>query len=197
MMISKLLSPMFIAILMGSLVMPAQAVRYLGDPKDAVPIENFIASLRTQYQALEKLMKMTEDLDSWHKKLEQENARLSTESELAKADKKRLVTGEMTQAELNSKWHESGRSLTHDRELKAFQEEVVKFNQKVKDYNQLAKKLSTILEKRSPADVMQLMGEMRKLEATLQTALDEGNIEKAKFIVKRSPIATEFGYESN
>jgi len=196
-MISKLLNPFIAVIFLLSLAMPAQAVRYLGDPKDAVPIENFLASLRTQYKALEKLMNMTGELDTWHKKLEQENARLSAESERAKADKKRLAAGEISQEELNRKWLESGRSLTHDRELKAFQEEIAKFNQKVRAYNDLTKKLSTILEKRTPSDITRLMGEMRKLETTLRTALDEGNIEKAKFIVKRSPIASEFGYQSN
>jgi len=175
----------------------AHAERYMGDSKDLSTINNLMNVLNVQQHELERLMNMLDRLEKWKKNLNQKNTKLAKEGELAKQDKKKVDNGEMSAEAINEKWHKSGRSLKHDHELKSFREEVVKFNVFVKNYNVLASKMSHILSKRSPGQVGSLINNMRKLIANLKAALNDGNIEKAKFIAKKSAIATEFGYMVN
>ncbi|HEC28795.1 MAG TPA: hypothetical protein ENI65_04310 [Gammaproteobacteria bacterium] len=177
-------------------VSQVSAERFLGDPKDAFAIENLVKVLMVQYQQLEKLMAMLDKLDSWKKSLDRESTSLTREGELAKSDRTKLDNGQMTEDELNRKWHKSGRALKHESALKLFSEDIVKFNRFVETYNQLTKKMKHILEKRTPGKVTLLVGNMKKLVQKLQDSLKKGNIEKAKFIARQSAIAGEFGYKA-
>lgn len=172
--------------------MSAFAVRY---PVDSAPrITNLVNVLTVQQQQLEKLMGMLARLDDWKKQLTDENKRLAEEGELAKTDRQMYEKGQISEDELNRKWHMTGRSIQHERDLESFQQEVTDFNAYVKQYNSLTKTMSPVLSRRSPTEVRELIGEIRQLLDILQQALQDGNLEKARFIAKQSAIATEFGY---
>jgi hypothetical protein len=180
--------------LMAAFIMPAQAVRYLGDHKDAPKIENLLNILRVQQEELERLMNMLSRLDTWKKRLSNENTRLYEEGELAKQDRKKFEEGKMTELALNKKWATSGRSIRHDKDMQLFEKDVSEFNAYVKEYNQLTKKMSHVLDSRNPTQVKLLIKEIRKLSASLGRAMSDGNIEKARYIARKSAIAAEFGY---
>lgn len=173
------------------------AERYMGDNKDSPSINNLMTILKVQQQELQRLMSMLTRLEKWKQSLGKKNTELVKESELAKQDKKKEQRGEITAEALNEKWHKSGRSLKHDHDLKSFREDVASFNTFVKDYNVLANKMNHVLKKRSPGQVTGLIKKIRELLATLKTEIDDGNIEKAKFIARQSKIAAEFGYTAN
>jgi len=174
------------------LSMAAFAVRY---PVDSAPrISNLVNILTVQQQQLEKLLDMLVRLDQWKEQLSDENKRLSVEGDLAKSDRLQFEKGKISEDDLNRKWHISGRSLQHERDLKVFEQEVSDFNAYVKQYNVLTKSMSPVLSRRSPSEVRELVGDIRSLLGILQQALQDGNLEKARFIAKQSAIATEFGY---
>ena len=175
---------------------PLQAERYLGDPREAAPLRQFLVSLRSQESQLQKLLKMLDRLEQWKAELNKENERLAIEGKAAKEDKKLHDAGKMTTEELNQKWLSSGRSLKHDGDLKRFKAEVARFNEYVRDFNHLATSLKPVIDKRSPEQVRRLVFEIHKLDRLMQDALENGNIEKAKYIAKRSAIASEFGYKA-
>jgi hypothetical protein len=174
--------------------MPAQAVRYPGNLDDAPKIENLLKVLRVQQQELERLMDMLSRLDTWKTRLNNENTRLYKEGELARQDRKKFKDGKMTELALNKKWHTSGRSIRHDKDLQLFKEDVSEFNAYVKEYNQLTKQMSHVLDSRSTIQVKLLIKDMRKLSSNLGRAMSDGNIEKARYIARKSAIAAEFGY---
>ncbi len=181
-------------ILLIASIAPAQAVQYTGAHADAPKIENLLNILRVQQQELERLMNMLSRLDAWKQRLQSENQRLYEEGELAKQDKIKLDEGSITQQDLDKKWSTSGRSIRHDKDLKLFDEDVNEFNAFVKEYNLLTKKMSHVLASRSPKQVQVLIKGMGKLSANLGKAISNGNIEKARFIARKSGIAAEFGY---
>jgi len=173
------------------------AERYMGDSKDLPGINNLVNILSVQHQELKRLIETLERLEGWKSDLDKKNSSLAMEGELAKQDKQKADAGEMSAEALNKKWHASGRSLKHDRDIKVFREEVAKFNVFVKDYNALTKKMNHILSKRTPIQVSKLISNMHKLIKNLRSAIKDGNIEKAKYIARQSAIASEFGYSEN
>ena len=187
-------SCLFCIILTEAFIMPAQAVRYLGDQSDAPKIENLLKILHVQQQELERLMTMLSRLDAWKKRLNNENARLYEEGELAKQDRKKFEEGKMTELALNKKWAISGRSIRHDKDMQLFEKDVSEFNAYVKEYNLLTKKMSHVLDSRSPTQVKLLIKDMHKLSGSLGRAMSDGNIEKARYIARKSAIAAELGY---
>lgn len=191
--VRQLVSALMLSMLM---VAAASAERYLGDPREAAPINKFLDSLRAQQAQLQELLGMLDHLDEWKAKLNKENERLAREGQAAKEDKRLLDSGKMTAEELNKKWHASGRSLKHDGDLKRFKADVARFNDYVNKFNQHVKSLKPLIGKRSPAEVRRLVFEMRKLDRIMRSALEAGNIEKAKYIAAHSSIASEFGYKA-
>jgi len=173
------------------------AVRYADKTANAPRIDNLVNVLNVQQQQLEKLLGMLSRLDDWKKKLNSENQRLATEGELAKQDREKFESGQLTEDELNRKWHITGRSIKHDKALQLFTQEVADFNTYVKEYNILTKKMSHVLNDRSPPQIKSLVTKMRKLVQILREALSDGNVEKARYIAKQSAIAGEFGYSSD
>ena len=182
---------LFFAVLLG-VSLSASAVRY---PVDSEPrINNLVNILTVQHQQLQKLLDMSARLDDWKMQLDDENKRLAKEGQLAKSDRLMFEEGKLSENDLNKKWHLSGRSAQHERELNMFEQEVSEFNAYVRQYNKLSNTMSTVLSSRSQSDVRELITEMRKLITILQQALQDGNLEKARFIAKQSVIASEFGY---
>ncbi len=181
------------SILLGVSISPAHAVRY-GEAVDAPKIVNLLNVLRVQQQELERLMNMLSRLDSWKQRLNKENTRLYQEGELAKQDRKKFEQGDISEQALNKKWHTSGRSIRHDKDLQLFKDDVNEFNAYVKEYNQLTNKMSHVLDTRTPNEIKSLINDMRKLSTILDSAISDGNIEKARYIARKSAIAAEFGY---
>lgn len=194
---SMLVRPLLLYFLLMFSMLPVQAVRYAGDLTDAPGIDNLLKVLNIQQGQLENLMDMLSRLDEWKKKLSSDNQHLAAEGELAKQDRKKFESGKLTEDDLNKKWHMTGRSVKHGKALQSFQQEVVEFNAYVKEYNLLATKMSHVLNNRSPSQVKLLIGEMRKLVRILREAMNDGNIEKARYIARKSALAVEFGYSAD
>ncbi len=194
---SLLARPLLLFSLLMFCMLSAQAVRYAVDNGSALRIGNLLKVLNVQQQQLVNLMDMLSRLNDWKKKLNSENQRLAKEGELAKQDRQQFDNGKLSEDELNKKWHITGRSIKHDRELQSFKQEVTEFNAYVKEYNQLTSKMSHVLNNRSPSQVKLLIREIGKLVRILREAMDDGNIEKARYIAKQSAIAVEFGYSAD
>ena len=162
---------------------------------DATALNRLVGELDSKRAQLEDLLARVERIEAWRKRLDAEQARLQKESEAAKADRKRLDSGQMTEEEMQQKWAMSGRMLKHGNDLERFKEDVARYNEYLKDYNALARQLMPIIQKRTPEQVAKLIEDMSRLADALREALSRRDLARARELADESPIAAEFGYD--
>lgn len=182
---------------LSGVMQSVQAERYRTTESEAAPLHQLLVSLQTHHEKFEKLMKMRDQVETTTEELNGLREQLGREAQAAKQDREKFENGQLSETQLNKKWHESGRSLKHDREVNTFKQKVAGFNAFLRQYNQLAHELEKFLASRSPGEVEQLMKEMERLSGGIQRALDAGDIKKAKLLASSSSIPTEFGYSPN
>lgn len=189
----KLRHVVLVLMLVGQ-VGAVEAGRYRGTAEDAAPIKRLLVQLSTYQDKFERLLEMRVRIEQREQALNEKKARLAREAQEARDDRARVEAAEMTEQQLDAKWHSSGRSVRNQREVQAFKEEAAQFNAYIDRYNQLAKELAPYLEERSVSQLRVLVEDIERLRANLLDAIDSGDFYKAKYIARHSAVAAEFGY---
>lgn len=190
-------NPVQVTLLMLAMLfigMPSQAERYRDDGRHA--LQRYAERLQDKQTQLRQLLAMRQQLDDWRARLDAQNKALDEEMARVREDKRQVEEGRMSRADLNRKWVDSGRAQEHDRQIQRFQQEVKEYNNLLQSYNTLAQDLAKHIQHRTPQAVQELVTQLHSLVTALQHALDNNQIDSARAIARNSPLAVEFGYQT-